>query len=357
MYDFCIIGGGIAGISLSAALAPHGTVLLLEAEDALAYHASGRSAALFIEDYGNKTIRALNSASKPLLDTIDGGVLSPRGMMMLARHGEEAEFKKEARAFRLDGISITEAVDKVPLLDPAKLTAAAYRADPSDIDTDRLIQTYFKTARANGAQILTHQQVIRCARPKDYWQITTQADHFTAKTIINAAGAWADQIASLCGIIPLGLIPHRRSIARLPLSIDCSSWPALDGVNETWYAKPDAGQMLVSPADATPVSAHDAWADDITIAQGIDHFQSIITEDITHLTTTWAGLRTFAPDSALVIGRARSEPSFFWLAGQGGYGFQTAPAASTLAAELLLDMPLSLDKTLCAALSPERFTT
>ncbi len=356
MHDFCIIGGGIAGLSLAAALSGHAKVILLEAEDTFAYHASGRSAALFIKDYGNHTIRQLNAFSEPVLNTIDAGVLSPRGLMMLARHGEERAFKTEAAAFGLDDISIKEACAMVPILDHAKLACAGYTSGPADIDTDRLIQAYLRKARHNSAQLLAKARVSHCDWDGAQWHIKTHHDTYQARIVINAAGAWADDIARLCQVPPIGLVPHRRSIARVPINYDCTTWPVLDGVNETWYAKPDAGQLLISPADETPVTPHDAWADDLTIAQGIDEFQSLISPEITQLTATWAGLRTFAPDRSLVIGRAPENPHFFWLAGQGGYGFQTAPAASQLAAELLLGVKPSFDTDLIAALSPERFS-
>ena len=356
MYDFCIIGGGVAGLSLAAALSAQAKVAVLEAEDSFAYHASGRSAALFIRDYGNTVVRRLNAFSEPVLMSIDAGVLSPRGLMMVVRHGEESAFATEAAGFGLDHISLTEACAMVPILDHAKLSRAGYTSGPADIDTDRLLQAYIRIARQNSAQLFTKARVLQSHWDRNQWHVKTHHDTYQARIVINAAGAWADGIARLCQISPIGLVPHRRSIARVPINYDCTTWPALDGVNETWYAKPDAGQLLISPADETPVTPHDAWADDLTIAQGIDQFQSVITPEITRLTATWAGLRTFAPDRSLVIGRASDNPNFFWLAGQGGYGFHTAPAASQLAAELLLGLKSSFEPDLIAALSPERFS-
>lgn len=356
MYDFCIIGGGIAGLSLAAALSPHAKVVVLDAEDSFAYHASGRSAALFIREYGNPIVRQLNAFSEDVFMSLDTGILTPRGMMMIARHGEEDAFAHEAADFGLDDISIADACSMVPILDHTKLSRAAYTSGPKDIDTDRLIQCYLRIARNNAAQLVTKARVQQSQWDGARWQIATDLDTYNARTLINASGAWADDIARLCQITPIGLVPHRRSMARVPIGYECSNWPVLDGVNETWYAKPDAGQLLISPADETPVLPHDAWADDLTIAQGIDQVQSVITTEITKLTATWAGLRTFAPDRSLVIGRTSDNPNFFWLAGQGGYGFQTAPAASQLAAELLLGLKSSFGPDLIAALSPERFS-
>ena len=175
--------------------------------------------------------------------------------------------------------------------------------------------------------------------------------------IVNAAGAWADQIAALAGIAPLGLQPLRRSMARIPApgGHDVSSWPTLLGVGETWYSKPDAGALIVSPAEEDPAEPHDAWADDMVLAEGLARYEEMVSEPVTRLISNWAGLRTFAPDRVLVIGRDRSHPGFFWLAGQGGYGFQTSAAASQLAAELICGQPPELDAATVAALSPARF--
>ena len=355
-YDFLIIGGGIAGTSAGARLSALGTTCLLEAEGALAYHASGRSAALFEANYGHPVTVALNKASAEGHATLDGGLLSPRGLLMLSGPGEEALLDQDIATMDLTEISVDEALSFVPVLDPSHITRAAHHEAAWDIDTDRMVQHFAKSIRANGA-VHTSQTVTAITRLANGWEVTTNTQTLHARTLVNAAGAWADQIASLAGIAPLGLTPMRRSMARMPApgGYDVSTWPMLIGAGETWYAKPDAGAWLVSPAEEHPTTPHDAYADDMVLAEGIARYQPFVTEEVTRVTSTWAGLRTFAPDRCLVIGPDAADPSFLWSAGQGGYGFQTAPAASQLLADLVSGKASDLDASIVAALSPSRF--
>ena len=357
MNDIIIIGGGIAGLSVAARLAPHARVTLLEAEDQLAYHASSRSAAVFIEKYGNAVVRALNSASVPYLKSAAGGVLGPRGMMLVGTPDEKDDFRSQARGFGLEEISSEDAIKKAPLLSPAQLGFAAFREDVFDIDTDLLLQSFRRDAQAHGADIHTKAAVTAIDHQNGQWLITAGGEVHTANLLVNAAGAWADPIADLAGIDPIGITPYRRSMARIPVpgGYDAREWPLLDGVNERWYAKPDAGQLLVSPADEDPMPPQDAWADDMVLSEGLARFEEMMSHPVERVTTNWAGLRSFAPDHALVIGCDPKQPAFFWLAGQGGYGFQTAAAASQLAADLILHRAPELDRDLCAQLSPTRF--
>jgi glycine/D-amino acid oxidase-like deaminating enzyme len=356
-YDFLIIGGGVAGVSAAARLAPHGRVLLLEAEPALAYHASGRSAAMFLEAYGNATVRALNEASASHHAEADGGVLSRRPMMLIGRPGEEEAFAAEATAFGMDEITLDEARALIPILNPATVTRAGLRGDTSDLDTDLLIQNFARAARARGAELHTGARVSAITREGGTWEVTAGQDTWRAACIVNAAGAWADGIARLAGIAPLGITPYRRSMARIPApgGHDVSRWPFLDAVGERWYAKPDAGKLIVSPSEEDAAEAHDAWADDMVLAEGLARYEEMVTEPVTRVEHSWAGLRSFAPDRALVIGRDPAVPDFAWLAGQGGYGFQTAPAASRLIADLLTGQPPELPQSVVQALSPARF--
>ena len=358
MTHIVIIGGGIAGLSIAARLAPHADVTLLEAEGQLGYHASSRSAAVFIEKYGNSVVRALNSASVPYLKTAAGGVLGPRGMMLVGSPDEKNDFRSQAQGFGLEEISPKDAIKKVPLLSANQLGFAAFREDVFDIDTDLLLQSFRRDAQAHGAAIHTKAGVTAIDHHNWQWLITAGGEGHTAHLLVNAAGAWADSIAVLAGIDPIGITPFRRSMARItvPGGYDAGEWPLLDGVNERWYAKPDAGQLLVSPADEDPMPPQDAWADDMVLAEGLARFEEIMSHPVERVTTNWAGLRSFAPDHALVIGSDPKQPAFFWLAGQGGYGFQTAAAASQLAADLILHRSPELDRDLCAQLSPTRFS-
>ena len=357
MSDIVIIGGGIAGLSVAARLAPHARVTLLEAEDQLGYHASSRSAAVFIEKYGNAVVRALNSASVPYLKSAAGGVLGPRGMMLVGAPDQEDDFRSQAHGFGLAEIHPEDAIKKVPLLSRAQLGFAGFREDVFDIDTDLLLQSFRRDAQAHGAAIQTKAAVTAIERQNGQWSIAAGGEVYNASLLVNAAGAWADPVAGLAGTDPIGITPFRRSMARIPVpgGYDASEWPLLDGVNERWYAKPDAGQLLVSPAEEDPMPPQDAWADDMVLAEGLARFEEMMSHPVERVTSNWAGLRSFAPDHALVIGSDPKQSAFFWLAGQGGYGFQTAAAASQLAADLILHRAPELDRDLCAQLSPTRF--
>ena len=354
--DFLVIGGGIAGTSAGAQLAILGTVCLLEAESALAYHASGRSAALYEAQYGLPSTTALNRASKDAHETLDGGLLSPRGLMLLAGTGDEEAFAADCAKMHLDPLSPSDAQKMVPILDTDHIHAAAYHAEAWDIDTDRMVQHYARQIRANGS-VHTGAGATAIARTPAGWKVTTPAGVFEARILVNAAGAWVDHIATMAGVAPIGLQPFRRSMARMPApgGHDVTRWPMLFGVNESWYAKADAGAWLVSPAEEDAADPHDAYADDMVLAEGIARYQPFVTEEVTRVTSSWAGLRTFSPDRCLVIGPEPTDPSFLWFAGQGGYGFQTAPAASALLADLVAGRPSALDRGTVAELSPSRF--
>lgn len=359
MSRVIIIGGGVAGISAAARLAPHADVTVLEGEDSLAYHASGRSAAMFLRNYGNATVKALNAASADHHHHADGGVLSPRGMMMVASAGHEDAFRADSADLGLEEITLDEAATLWPILNRDTITHAAYREDAQDLDTDLLIQNFARSARASGAQIVTGARVTGIVRTATGWRVTT-ADGQTHEgdILVNASGAWADTVAQMAGLQTLGIQPYRRSMARiaLPQGMSPADWPFVDGVGESWYCKPDAGALIVSPADEDPVAPQDAWADDMVLAEGLARYQEAVTEPVTRMLANWAGLRSFAPDRALVIGSDADEGAFFWCAGQGGYGFQTAPAASQLLADLVLGKTPALDVATVAALDPKRFT-
>ena len=347
-HDVVIVGGGVAGLSLAAALAPSARVALLEAEGRLGHHASGRSAALFAEGYGNAAVRALNRASRPAHEA--AGVLSPRGVLLVAPDEGAAE---EAREMGLERIGPEEAREVVPILEARAVGFASLDPHIPGIDTDRLMQGYAREARAHGAEIVTAAPA-QAIRPG--WVVETPRGAFEAPVLVDAAGAWADRVAAMAGVAPLGLVPHRRSMAVIPApgGHDVAGWPMLLGAGESWYAKPEAGRLLVSPAEEDACEPHDAFADDMVLAEGLARYEAFVTEPVTRLLSSWAGLRTFAPDRALVIGRDPDAAGFFWLAGQGGYGFQTAPAAAALAAALLGGAPAELDAGVVAALDPAR---
>lgn len=354
--DFLIIGGGIAGISAAARLAPHGSVTVLEGEAALAHHASGRSAALFEPHYGLPPVVELSLASDAYFRAAPN-VLSPRGMMILAKGDDRATFNRDADRMNLTHITPDDAKALVRVINTDVVAFAAHADHAWDIDTDLLLQGFARDARRHGAQITTDARVTAIERIANGWQVTTARGTFTTRMLINAAGAWVDDIAKMAGIEPLGFTPLRRSMARLPApgGHDVSNWPMIFGAGETWYAKPDAGALIVSPAEEHLMDPHDAWADDMVLAEGLSRYEEMMTEPVTRLLSNWAGLRTFSPDRVLVIGRDAADPTFFWLAGQGGYGFQSCPAASQLAADLIIGARPDASASLIAALSPGRF--
>ena len=354
--DVVIIGGGIAGVSLAARLAPFASVLLLEAEPVLAHHASGRSAALYEPRYGSPAVVELSLASGRFFRETPG-VLAPRGLMMVGKTGDAASFSAESAAMGLDLVSVAEAIAMVPVLNPDSVAMAAYSPDAWDIDTDLLLQGFARSARAAGAALHTGAAVTEIARKAGRWHLTTAQGLVTAGMLVNAAGAWVDLVAQMAGVQPLGFTPYRRSMARIPApgGLDVSRWPMLFGAGEAWYAKPDAGALIVSPAEEHGMEPQDAWADDMVLAEGLARYEEMVTTPVTRLLSNWAGLRTFAPDRALVIGADQREPSFLWLAGQGGQGFQSCPAASQLAADLITGRAPELAPELVQALSPGRF--
>jgi D-arginine dehydrogenase len=355
-FDFLIIGGGIAGVSCAARLQGAGKVLLLEAEDALAHHASGRSAALYEPRYGLAPVVALSMASGAYFHALPD-VLSPRGMMIVGKAEDAAQFEADATGMELTPISVDAAREIVPILNPDTVAHVALADHAWDIDTDLLLQGFARQARAGGAEILTKAPVSAISREGGGWVVTTPKGSFSTRVIINAAGAWADLVAGMAGVSPLGFTPLRRSMARIPApgGHDISRWPMIFGCGETWYCKPDAGALIVSPAEEDLTVPHDAFADDMVLAEGLARFEEMTNEPVTRLLANWAGLRTFSPDRVPVIGFDSQTPGFFWLAGQGGYGFQSAPAASELAADILQGRSSALGSEIIAALNPARF--
>jgi D-arginine dehydrogenase len=363
--DIVVIGAGIAGAGVAAMLAGKRRVVLLEREDQPGYHTTGRSAALFLQNYGNGPIRALTRASGPYLrkppaDVCEHPVLSPRGALFVAGPGAQDAY--DALLAEADGLqpqTVDQAVKRCPILRRDHLIAAAFEPDAQDIDVAALHQGWLGKARRGGVEVVTNAEVRALTATNGGWRVETGAGALTASVVVNAAGAWADVIAGLAGLKPVGLQPMRRSMAVLPppAGHDIADWPLVADVEEHWYAKPEAGRLWVSPADEDPVEPHDAYVDDMVLAEGLARFQDATTVEVTRVERSWAGLRTFAPDRTPVVGFDPAAAGFFWLAGQGGYGIQTSPAMSALAAALVLGdaPPPAIDAAVVAALSPARF--
>lgn len=362
--DILVIGGGMAGIGAAARVAPTAKVIVLEAEDQPGRHSTGRSAAIFIGNYGNATVRAANAASRDELknppdDLAESPLLTPRGELLIATAEEAERFEQHmAGASETEEIEPEAAVRLFPILRRERIARACYDSTAEDIDVDRLLQGFLRLLRRHGGRLVTSARVGEIARRNGAWHVTTPAGRFEAPVVVNASGAWADTTAKLAGLPPPGLQPLRRSAAILPApeEHDVSGWPAVASISETWYAKPEAGKLMVSPADEDPMEPHDAWPDDMVLAEGLDRYEQAVTVPVTRVERSWAGLRTFAPDRTPVVGFDPAAEGFFWLAGQGGYGIQTAPALSRLAAALLTggDGSDVLPRDAVAALAPDR---
>jgi D-arginine dehydrogenase len=359
--DVLVIGGGIAGISAAAQMAPDAKVTVLEAEPVIGHHSSGRSAAIFIRNYGNATLRALNAASAPFLaqpeGVSDSSLLSPRGELLLATEEDLAMF--DAYLDGSDGLeqlSPQQALELVPILRQEAIAAAAIEWDAQDIDVDRMLQGYARRLRNLGGHSVTGAQVQSIARRDGVWTVVTAVGEFSAPVLVNAAGGWADIIAQMAGVRTSGLAALRRSAVLIPApdGHDITRWPLFANAGDQWYAKPEAGKIMISPADEDPVEPHDVWAEDMVIAEGLHRYEQAVTSPVTRVEHSWAGMRTFAPDRTPVVGFAPEVEGFFWLAGQGGYGMQTAPALSQLAADLCLGRLSSLAPSVIEALSPGR---
>ena len=359
-FDVIVIGAGIAGASVAAVLNATHKVLILDMEERPGYHSSGRSAAAFVPNYGPTAIRALTRASRKYLD--EAGVLTPREALLFAPEGQHDAFENLMREQQgMREIPIDEARRKFPLLRNGYARRAVLDPDTADIDVDLLHQHYLRQFRSKGGILRCTQSVTAIERNTSSWTTRTLTQEFHTRIIVNAAGAWGALVGRLAGAQAVPLQPKRRSIAVLPAPAGepVMDWPFIGDVGETWYCKPQSGKLLVSPADATPVDPHDAYADDMALAEGIERFQQATQIEVTRVEHTWGGLRSFVPDGNPVVGYDTVVPDFFWLVGQGGYGIETSPALSRLAAVLLMrERPPAdiLEQGLeVAALSTERF--
>ncbi len=362
--DFLVIGAGMAGASAAYELAAHGAVVVLEQEDRPGVHATGRSAALFSETYGNGVVRALSRASRPFLADPPAGfcespLLAPRGALFVAAEADlphlaalEAEERSSGAFTALSGAEVR---DLVPILKPAAAVAGLLEAGAMDIDVDALHQGFLRGLRQRGGRVVVEAGVTGLTRGEGGWVAATPAGEFTAPILINAAGAWADGLAAMAGLGPVGLQPKRRTAALVEgPAMDFAAWPLVIEAAERFYFKPDAGRLLISLADETDTEPCDAQPDEYDIAVAADRVQTATTLTIRRIAHSWAGLRTFAPDRTPVCGFDPRAEGFFWLAGQGGYGIQTAPALASLTARLITGAADGADID-PEAVSPARF--
>ncbi|MDE2435476.1 MAG: FAD-binding oxidoreductase [Sphingomonadales bacterium] len=343
LFDYAIIGAGIAGASLAAGLAGKARVVLIEAEDHPGYHATGRSAAFWTESYGGPLVLPLTVASGPFLK--ENGFLARRGALTLAREGERAELEGFVKEFSALGIRI-ERLDR-PALEQRlpglgrDWRHGAFEPDSTDIDVARLHQHWLAQARRGGAELLTRARLIGADRQGEGWRLRlSDGREISAGIVVNAAGAWADEVARMAGVAPIGIQPLRRTVAQLRMGVGVpADLPLVLGIDGLFYFKPEAGRLWLSPHDETPTPPCDAAPDEIDVASAIDRFQNVVDWPVERVERAWAGLRSFAPDRLPVYGFDAREPGFFWFAGQGGFGIQTAPAAADLALRLLRGEP------------------
>ncbi len=349
--DFLVIGAGMAGASAAYELAGHGRVLLLERESQPGYHSTGRSAALYSQTYGHPTVRALTVASwgfytEPPAGFTDHPLLTPRGVLLVAR-ADQADLLEQALA---DGRRLAPAIlrldreqtlARAPFLRPDYPIGAVWEPEARDIDVHALHHGYLRGLKARGGRIVTDAEVLALTRRDGAWVAEGAAGRFAAPVVVNAAGAWADALASLAGASPIGLVPKRRTAITFdPVFADpadrqgLDGWPMVIDVAERFYLKPDAGRLLASPADETPVPPCDVQPEEIDIAETVDRLEQAARFSVRRLAHSWAGLRSFVADRVPVVGFDGEAEGFFWLAGQGGYGIQTAPAMARSAAAL-----------------------
>jgi D-arginine dehydrogenase len=340
MFDVAIIGAGIAGASVAAELAPLMSVLLLEAEDQPGYHSTGRSNALWHETYGGPAVSPLTSASRAVFE--DGGFLQRRKAITIAQSNDVSRVETFEAGFAGSGIAL-ERLDRAQLetLVPG-LTAGwdlgVLEVDCFDIDVAGLHASVLRQARRAGAQIVARARVSAVACGSAGWNIETTAGSFAASRIVNAAGGWADKIAHLAGVAPIGIVAYRRTITQLRLKREVDpDGPFLIDINGTIYFRPEGNNRVwVSPHDETAVEPSDVAPEEIDIATAIDRFQHVVDWPVAAVERSWAGLRSFAPDRLPVYGFDPQSTGFFWCAGQGGFGIQTAPAGAKLCAAQIL---------------------
>ena len=373
-FDFAIVGAGIAGVSAAYHLAPHARVIVLEREHVAAYHTTGRSAALHSETYGSAEIRAITVSSgrfyrKPPAGFADHPLLTPRGALIAGRADQQTALQKAAADFARLVPSVRwldpgETLRRQPLLKPeAAAGGAIFEPEADDMDVAAIHGGFLRGARTAGAVLRLDAEITTLERKDGRWKIGLRdGERLAAKTVVNAAGAWADVVAGLAGARPVGLVPKRRTAFTFdaPAGLDLVHLPMVIDFDETWYFKPEVGQFLASPADETPSPPCDAQPEEMDIAIAVERIETATTLQIRRIKNKWAGLRSFVADKNLVVGYDQAVEGLFWLAGQGGYGIQTGESAGRLAASLALGRGMPGDIAGLgvseAALSPTRFT-
>ena len=369
--DFVVVGAGIAGASAAYFLADHGSVMLFEMERTPGHHSTGRSAALYTECDGPAVIRHITLASREFLtDPPDGfspdPILHDRGVMFVALEenaSKVSSFYTEQRSIvdSVERLTPQEAARLCPVVRPETIAGGVLEPDAKDIDVHALHGGFLRGLRAKGGHIATASPVVGLATRRQGWTVTTPQHTVDAGVVVNAAGAWCDEVADLAGIAPIGLQPKRRTAFTFspPAEMDHSSWPMVVEFDHDFYFRPEGPHLLGSPGDQTPVLPQDIRHDELDVAIAIDRIQRVTTMEITHVRSAWAGLRSFVPDNIPAVGFEPDSSAFFWLAGQGGYGIMTSPALGMATAGLITDGTLPRQLTSLGVdpseISPRRF--
>ncbi|MBN8815393.1 MAG: FAD-binding oxidoreductase [Sphingomonas sp.] len=336
-YDIAIVGAGIAGASLAAEVASHASVLILEAEDVAGYHATGRSAAFWEETYGGPGVQPLTAASRGLFDA--GGFLQPLGSLHIGREDERDKIEGMLAQFAGTGVDLSQVDprERIAGLRP-EWNLAVWEPSCAYIDVAGLHAAALSRAKKAGAELVLDAALTGATRTDGVWRLDTKAGSYQAKILVNAAGAWVDQVAVMAGVAPIGISPFRRTLVQLrvdpPVPDDA---PHVAHIGGDFYFKPESGGRLwLSPHDEIPSDPGDVQPEELDVAIAIDRLEHVVEWRVERVERSWAGLRSFAPDRLPVYGFDNGVPDFFWCAGQGGFGIQTAPAASLVAASLLL---------------------
>lgn len=367
-FDICVIGGGLAGLSAAAELAALHRVVLVEREPHFGFHATGRSAALFAESYGNAQVRALTRASRDFYLASDGPrpFTQARGVLFVATDGRREPLDALYASLSTVSPSIAmlepaAAMDLCPALRSDSLSAALLDPDARDIDVAAVVDYYLRLFRSHGGRQYRDCEVTGLERSGGEWHIRSAGGQLRAAIVVNAAGAWADEVARAAGIAAGGLEPRRRTAVRVsagPWTV--AQWPCVMDASEQWYFRADAGALLLSPADETLSAPCDAQPDAYDVALAIERVEAATRLVVDRPLSTWAGLRTFAADRTPVVGFDPGAQGFYWLAGQGGYGIQTAPAIAQLVATQVAGLALPPQLAAAgvdeAALSPARLS-
>ncbi|MCB1246770.1 MAG: FAD-binding oxidoreductase [Acidimicrobiia bacterium] len=356
--DVVVIGGGIAGVSAASRLSERADVLLVEAEATLGYHATGRSAAVYTECTGSETVRRLARRSLPEFLSIEF-LTSPKPILFVAPEDEHPRIVDAYDEFRplattIEMVGPGRAKEICEAIDTSAVSGGLYEPDAVELDVSLLEATFRSRARDNGTTITTECRAVGAAPDSDGWVVETSAGEVRARYVVNAAGAWGDEVAILAGVAPLGLAPLKRCVFVSDPKTDVSGWPMVYDLGHRWYFKPEGPNILGSASSEIPSPPVDARTDELDIALGIERINERTTLGIRSIKSSWAGLRTFTPDRTPAVGFDPAADGFFWLVGQGGYGIKTAPALAAMTADLILD---GVRDDLADDLDPARFRT